>query len=140
MGCYYVWAYQDLPDLSPSVAAGMQAIVTGATGSAYAFGEDCVAADGTRKFLPMETDFRVKLPASDLKDEAALGNLISSTMTMIERLPPNQLAGPRPGRVEFEFDAPNGNNLRLVVDLARYRSEASGRSDTEIFRLFSTSP
>lgn len=139
-GCYYVWATQELPELSQSMQEAMQAVTPGSTGRAYAFGEDCVAADGTRRFLAMETDFRVKLPVQDLQDEAALGALISATMGAVGRLPQSQLAGPRPGRVEFEFVAADGTSLRLTVDIARFRSLASGVSDTEIFQLFRTPP
>ncbi len=139
-GCYYVWATQNLPDLSALVQSGLQTVATGAMGNAYAFGEDCVAADGTRTFLAMESDFRVKLPVKDLADDLALGNLINSTMAMLDQLPSGQIAGPRPGRVEFEFVTSAGESLRLTVDIARYRAEAKGLDGVSVFRLFRSTP
>ncbi len=139
-GCYYVWATKELPQLSQTLQAAMQTIVKGASGSAYGFGEDCVASDGTRKFLAMETDFRVRLPVQDLSNEEAMGNLIAATMQVIEALPPSQIEGPRPGRVEFEFAAGSAASLRLVVQIDRFRVQGEGLTGAALFNLFYTKP
>ena len=39
----------------------LQAVDTNLTGNAYAYGENCVYADGHNTFAAMETDFRVKV-------------------------------------------------------------------------------
>ncbi len=135
-GCYYTWATQELPETSRTVARSMNAAITGSSGSAYAFGEDCVADDGSRKFLAMETDFRVRIPAKDLTDQTALGDAMATTLHVIENIPPEQVAGPQPGRVEFEFYAPSGESLRLTVEIDQYRSEATGLDGEALFRLF----
>ena len=58
---------------------------------------------GDATFHAMETDFRVRVSVDSLGDEEALGGAIRAVMTAIEELPPEQIVGPRPGRVEFEF-------------------------------------
>ncbi len=139
-GCYYTWATQELPETSQTVARSMDAAIKGSSGSAYAFGEDCVADDGSRKFLAMETDYRVRIPAQDLTDQAALGDAMAKTLHVIETIPPEQVAGPQPGRVEFEFYAPSGQSLRLTVEIDQYRSEATGLDGQALFRLFYKAP
>ena len=126
--CYYVWTSQELPALSQVVQSGLQQVAAGASGSAYAYGEDCVSAEGTRTFSPMETDFRVSLPASDLKDEQRLGELIAASMLVIDQVPKDQLVGPRSGRVDFEFLATGGGSLRFTVEINRFHREGAGLS------------
>ncbi len=140
LACYYVWASQELPALSQTLQRDVQAVAAGASGSAYAYGEDCVSADGSRKFTPMETDFRMRLPVSDLANETQLGDLIGAAMQVVERIPADQLVGPRPGRVEFEFFSANAASLRLIVDIDRFRQEAGGVTGARLFRLFHTAP
>ncbi len=140
LACYYVWATQELPALSQTVQNDVQAVAGGASGSAYAYGEDCVSADGTRKFTPMETDFRMRLPVDDLTNEQHLGDLIGAVMHMVEQIPPDQLAGPQPGRVEFEFYTASAGSLRLTVDIDRFRREAGGITGAPLFRLFYAVP
>lgn len=138
--CYYVWTSQELPALSQIVQSGIQQVLTGATASAYAYGEDCVAADGTRTFTPMETDFRVSLPVADLSNERQLGDLIAASMRVIDQVPTDQLVGPRPGRVDFEFHTTSGASLRFQVDIDRFRREATSMSGARLFRLFHPAP
>lgn len=139
-GCYYTWATQELPEISQTVERSMEAAIAGSSASAYAFGEDCVSADGTRKFLPMETDFRIRIPAQDLADQAALGHGMATTLQVIEQIPKEQLAGPQPGRVEFEFYTPSGASLRLTVEIEQFRGEAAGLDGEALFRLFYKTP
>jgi hypothetical protein len=139
-GCAYVWASHELPDVSDLVQAAFKAAGLDATGSANAYGEDCVYEDGTRTFSAMETDFRVKLAVADVKDQQELGNSVSAVMNVLEKVPKDRLAGPQPGRVEFEFADGNALILRLTVDIGRYRREASGTSGARLFKLFYTNP
>src|SRR4029078_799397 len=64
--CGYQWANQDLSELSRSFQASIQALQPEAQANAYAFGENCVLADGSvRSFGAMETDFKVTLQVTD---------------------------------------------------------------------------
>jgi hypothetical protein len=110
------------------------------TGSAYAYGENCVYTDGHSTFGAMETDFRVKVAVVDLKDDKALGASIIRAMDVLSKLPSDELAGPQPGRVEFNFTKSESENLFLTVSISKYKSLAPGLSAAEIFRLLSTNP
>lgn len=138
--CYYIWTSQELPALSQVVQSGIQQVAAGASGSAYAYGEDCVSADGTRTFSPMETDFRVSLPVADLTDEQQLGELIAAAMRIIDGMPKDQLVGPRPGRVDFEFHSTAGDSVRFTVDIDRFHREGASLSGARLFRLFRPAP
>jgi hypothetical protein len=135
-GCYYVWATQDLPDLSRQFQAELQKVMPKATGGAYASGEDCVYADGHRTFGAMETDFRVQVPAKDLKDQKALGNWILQTLQIIEKLPSDELAGNGPGMVEIDFVKDDGQDLHLNVSFEKYQADAKGLTGAQLFRFF----
>jgi len=76
-GCAYVWASHDLPDLSQKVNEALHVIDSNASGSAYAYGEDCDYADGHNTLANWKTDFHVHILVQDLKDEVALGTSIA---------------------------------------------------------------
>jgi hypothetical protein len=139
-GCAYVWASQELPDLSKKVYDVLQTVDKNITGTAYAFGENCVYADGHSTFGAMETDFRVKVNVPDLKDEKALGDWIGRVMEVIIKLPASELPGPQPGRVEFDFSKSESENKFLNVSIAKYQKQAAGISGIELFRLFNNNP
>jgi hypothetical protein len=130
--CYYVWSSQDLPELSVELNRRLQAADPAITGGAYSYGEDCVAADGSRTFNAMETDFQIQVQVADLADQNRMGNALGAAMTVIEELPSSQLQGPRPGRADFEFAAGSGS-LRLSVDIASYASKADGLQGAPLF-------
>ncbi len=138
--CAYVWASQELPDLSKKVYDALQAVDTNLTGNAYAYGENCVYADGHGTFAAMETDFRVKVSVTDLKDEKALGDWLSRAMGAITKLPSDEVPGPQPGRVEFDFSKSETENLFLNVPIAKYQKMAPGISGAELFRNFNNNP
>ncbi len=138
--CYYVWTSQQLPGLSKILQDALRGVVAGASGSANAYGEDCVSADGTRTFTPMETDFWVSLPATDLKDDQELGDLMAAAMKVIDQLPKDQLVGPRPGRVQFQFYSGTADSPAYLVDIDRFHREAAGLSGARLFHLFQSQP
>ena len=138
--CAYIWASHDLPDLSQKIAASLQALDPSLTGSAFAYGEDCVYGDGHSTFSAMETDFRVKVAVDNLADEEALGNRVAQVMDIITQLPADELSGPQPGRVQFEFSKSATESLFLNVSIAKYKSQAAGLSGAEIFQLFNNNP
>ncbi|HEX2997404.1 MAG TPA: hypothetical protein VHP14_21460 [Anaerolineales bacterium] len=104
--CGYQWAHGDLPELSSSFQQSIQALQSEATAGAYAFGENCVRADGTiADFLAMETDFNILLHVDDLANESVLGKWIVQVMQVIEGIPADQIAGPRPRHVSIVFQS-----------------------------------
>ena len=131
--CAYQWAYQDLPDLSAELLKSMQALQPEAQASATAFGEDCVHADGSRTFIPMETDFNLTLQVSNLTDQTALGEWIVKIMQVIESIPPGQIVGPRPGRVSIVFES-SGERQALHFYRDQYRALEPGLSNAEIYQ------
>jgi hypothetical protein len=139
-GCYYVWSTLELPELSREFDAALNNLGPGASGSAYAFGEDCTRSDGSRTFSAMETDFRAKVGVSNLHDENILGNSISNVMSIVLALPTGDVPGAHPGRVEFEFVSSDGQSLRVQVDIARYRSEGTGIRGARLWRMFYSAP
>jgi hypothetical protein len=71
--CGYQWAQQALPELSSAFLQSIQALQPEAQANAFAFGENCIHADGTATFLPMETDFNITLQVTDVSNESELG-------------------------------------------------------------------
>ncbi len=135
--CGYQWAYKDLPDTASNFQQSIQALQPGAQASAFGFGENCVHADGSSKFLPMETDFNVTLQVSDLSDQATLGDWIVKVMQVIENIPADQIIGPRPGRVSIAFES-NGQRQAINFYIDQYRSLAAGLSGAEIYQALQT--
>jgi hypothetical protein len=139
-GCAFMWASHDLPDLSQKVGSAFKVIDPNLTGSAYAYGEDCVYADGHSTFSTMETDFRVKVSVNDLQDEKSLGDWIFNVMVVITKLPAGEIPGPQPGRVEFQFSKSESETLNLSVSIAKFKSQAAGLTGAELFKLFNNNP
>jgi hypothetical protein len=81
----------------------------------------------------METDFNITLQAASLSDESELGDWIVKVMQVIDNLPPDQLTGPRPGRVDIVFQS-NGEEKRLQFYIDHYRALEAGLSSQEIYQ------
>jgi hypothetical protein len=137
-GCAYVWGSEELPELSRRLNAELQKISTDLTALAYAFGEDCVYGNGHKTFSAMETDFRVGVKVKTVKDEGALGDWIAKVMPIVLDLPPEQLEGPRTGRVDFSFEQPDPAQLFVTVPIDKYRREAGSLRGAELLHLFYT--
>ncbi len=84
----------------------------------------------------METDFYVSLPAADLTDEEAFGNWIGQVMPVILALPPEEIAGPMPGFVEFWFTKSDTEQIIVRVPIQQYKEIGSGKTGVELFRWF----
>ena len=136
--CGYQWAFQDLPELSAEFQEAIQSLQPEAQGSAFAFGEDCVHADGTtRTFIPMETDFNITLQVSDLSNETELGEWIVKVMRVVENIPQDKIVGPRPGRLSLTFQA--GSDQQVVnFYINQYQELPSGLSSAEIYQALQT--
>jgi hypothetical protein len=138
-GCGYQWAYQDLPELSSDFLQSLQELQPEAQGDAFAFGENCIGQDGITvvRFIPMETDFNIALQVSDLTNESDLGEWIVKVMQVIGNIPPDQIIGPRPGRVSMGFQS-NGEQKMLSFYIDQYHALPAGLSNAEIFQRLQT--
>lgn len=136
--CGYQWAYKDLPKLSSDFLQSIQRLQPEAHANAFAFGEDCVHADGSATFIPMETDFNVTLQVTDLSDESVLGEWIVKVMQVVASIPPDQIVGPRPGRVSVIFES-NGQRTGVNFYIDQYQALSSGLTNAEIYQALQTS-
>ena len=135
--CGYQWAQQDLPELSAEFQQAIQGLRPEAQASAFAFGEDCVYADGHADFSAMETDFKVTFQIRDLSNEADLGEWIVKVMQVVENIPREKIVGPRPGRVSIGFQA--GSEQKFVnFYIDQYQTLPSGLSNSEIYQALQT--
>ena len=91
-------------------------------------------ADGSvGGFSAMETDFNITLPVSDLTNELDLGEWIVKVMQVIQNIPPEQIAGPQPGRVSIIFQS-NGDQKAVNFSINQYQALAPGLSTSEIYQ------
>ena len=135
--CGYMWASQNLTNLTLDLQDAIQNVQPEAQAYAFAFGEDCVYTDGRRTFTAMETDFNVTLPVADLTDEDALGEWITKTMQVIESLPKEKIVGPRPGRVTIIFTAGTEQKIvRFYID--KYQSLPKDMAGWEVYQALQT--
>lgn len=136
--CGYQWAYQDLPELSSSFQQSIRALQAEAQAGAFAFGENCVRADGSvAGFSAMETDFNITLQVSDVSNESDLGEWIVKTMKVIEGIPQEQIVGPRPGRVTMTFQSAADQKI-VNFYINQYQDLPAGLSNAEIFQALQT--
>ena len=106
--CAFTWASRFLPDLTKIVQARVEAAgLTGITARAEAFGEVCYRGpdDQSDGFTAMETDFRFVVKVDGLGDKARLGATAASLLKILDALPADALAGPRPGYVGINFQS-----------------------------------
>ena len=139
--CGYQWAYQDLPDLTAQLDAIVQTLIPNSTSRATAYGENCLGNEGQFvRFSAMETDFYILATVETLDDYETFGNWIYEIMQVVDGFPPEDLAGPQPGFVEFRFEKSISEGITFRVPLQGYEEIAGGKSGEELFRLFYTSP
>ena len=138
--CGYQWAQKDLPELSKSFQGSLQALQSEAQARAYAFGENCMLADGSvGGFSAMETDFNVTLTVTDLTNESDLGGWVVKVMQVIQSIPKDQLEGPQPGRVMIIFQS--GSDQKIVnFYINQYQALPPGLSNSEIFQKLQIPP
>lgn len=134
-GCGYIWAYHDDPELTAAVDEAIRQLDPTASANAQQFGEDCVYEDGHSTFSAMETDFYIRLPVADLKNEEAFGNWMAQVLPVITQLPPGNIEG-NYGFVEFTFEETETNRVIVRVPIQRYIDEAQAITGVELFRMF----
>ncbi len=139
--CGYQWAYQPLPDLTAQFGGMIQSIIPNAAAQAAAFGENCVAADGRVVFFSaMETDFYVTVTVENLDDYETFGNWLYEVMLVVDGIPPEDLAGPQAGFVEFRFEKSAAEAIAFRVPIQGYFETAGEKTGEELLRLFYTAP
>lgn len=131
--CGYQWAQKDLPELSSDFQQSIQGLQPEAQANAFAFGENCVYADGNTTFSAMETDFNVTLQINDLSNQSDLGGWIVAIMQVIEKIPQDQIVGPRPGRVSINFQS-NGEQKFVNFYVDQYKALPSNLNNSEIYQ------
>ena len=135
--CGYMWASQNLTDLTLDLQDAINSVQPDAQAYAFAFGEDCIYKDGRKTFIAMETDFNVTLQAADLTDENALGEWIVKTMQVIESLPKDKIVGPRLGRVTLIFTA--GTEQKFVqFYIDKYQTLPKDMAGWEVYQAVQT--
>jgi hypothetical protein len=108
-----MWAHEPLPELSNQFDTALKDILPQASGSADAYGENCINAQGeVVRFLAMETDYYVTIPVETLEDKGALGEIAEQVMSVLAEFPVEETPGPQPGYVGIIFEAP-ADELRL---------------------------
>ena len=132
--CGYMWAEQDLPELSRSFQQSVRALQAEAKANAFIFGENCVHFDGSiGEFLARETDFRVTLQVNDLSNESDLGAWLVKLMQIITAIPSEQIVGPIPGKVFLIFQA--GSDQRaMTFGIDQFQKLPPNLGDAEIFQ------
>jgi hypothetical protein len=139
--CGFQWAYNDLPNLTLQFDQAVKNIIPNSISRASAFGENCVASDGqVVRFLPMETDFYVIFNVERLDDHETFGKWIAGVMSIVNGIPPEMLAGTKPGFVEFRFDKNTAESIGLRVSIQQYNETANGTTGEELFRMFYPTP
>jgi hypothetical protein len=130
--CGYVWAYNDLPELT----GRLQQVLPTEQVRAQAFGEDCVYADGHAVFSALETDFYVVGHIESLQNEEELGNRMAKALVAVLALPAEEAPGVRPGFVEFRFSGAGADSIVVRVPIEQFETAAMGMTGAKLFRLF----
>lgn len=139
--CIYQWGYQELPDLTAQFDRAVKNLIPASVSRATAFGEYCIGADGqVIRFLAMETDFYVSVKVETLDDYDTFGNWIADVMQVVSGLPPDMLASPNSGFVEFRFEKDAMESIALRVPIREYRETAAGLTGEELFKQFYKEP
>ena len=111
--CGFVWASEQLADLSNKFDEKLKDIQPQANGYAEAYGENCIDSQGNNvRFLAMETDFYVSLEVNELEDQQVLGELTGQVLDVIAEFPTDETPGPQSGYVGITF-VTHGNELRM---------------------------
>lgn len=137
--CGYMWATHNADELSAMIDEEIRTIDPATSGNASYYGEDCVYADGHSTFSAMETDFYVRIPVDDLKNEEAFGDWISQVMKIVIAFPSEQIQG-NYGFVEFWFEKSESEHVIVRVPIQEYMDGTHGITGAALFRMFYVVP
>ena len=136
--CAYTWAYENLHDITAELQAAIQKILPEAEARATAFGEDCVAQDGSAAFGAMETDFYFNISVGDLADNETLGTLIEQALSVTDDFASPRVPGPQAGFVEFTFRTGTEQRVvRVPIPLGK-RLREQGLRGAELLKAIET--
>lgn len=122
-GCGFVWAHEPLPDLSREFDTALKEVLPQASGSADAYGENCLNNQGeVVRFLAMETDYYMTLKVDSLENKQELGLMLEQMLSVLSQFPVGETPGPQPGYVGITFQTTT-DELRLWV--SRREAEAA---------------
>jgi hypothetical protein len=122
--CAYVWAYQDMPDISKEFQAEARTVIPEADAHASAYGENCVYEDGSATFSTLETDFYVTILVDSLTNYEKLATVIEQILPIVDRFAPPRVPGPNEGFVEFTFQHGEEQHiLRVPIPLGKQLRE-----------------
>jgi len=119
-GCGWIWANQDLPEVTSAFREALTAAdlrFDPERTYAYAFGENCLRPDGTvDHFAALQTDFVVTNTPPDPTDMSALGDYAGTVLQIIlNDFRPGIVPGPQPGNVTFAFMGGREANRQQVL-------------------------
>lgn len=137
--CYYVWAYRDAYALTERLDTALKAAHPEVEVNATFFGEDCIYPDGRTAFIPMQTDFYLRLPVDSAANETTLGDWMTLGLETIVQLPREEIAGEY-GFAEFWFDVKDADSIILHVPIRQYLEEARGLKGADLFRKYRRQP
>jgi hypothetical protein len=102
--CAYTWATESLPEESAKLQTVFDKVeLSGYQVKAEAYGENCVAGDGTIvSFGTMETDIYVTVAVPNVQDHQDLGNRLGALMQVLDHID-FQLPGPNAGYLGVTF-------------------------------------
>jgi hypothetical protein len=136
--CAYTWAYENLPDVTAELQAAIEKILPEAEARATAFGEDCVAQDGSATFSAMETDFYLRIPVADLNDDETLGSFVEQVLSITDRFASPRIPGPKEGFVEFTFlNETEQRIVRVQIPLGK-QMRGQGLHGAELLKALET--
>lgn len=107
--CAFVWANQELPEISEELAqAFTQANLTGVQEArASAYGENCLTAGGkVQSFHAMQTDFYLVILVESTADTNLMGEWVAKVFPVLDLFPPGKVPGPNLGYVGIRFTGP----------------------------------
>lgn len=135
--CAYMWAYHDDEGLTVQLDQQVKSLDPTASASARLFGEDCIYEDGHSTFGVMETDFYIRLPVDDLTDEEFLGNWMEEILTLVAKIPRDEIQG-NYGFVEFVFETSPSQSSIVRVPIQDYLNLGRTVIGDDLYQLFST--
>jgi len=112
--CAYQWATQPLPDIAKHLQIELEkAELAQIVLFAEAFGENCIdpTTNEVKRFLTMQTDFRITAPVISLQDETELGQLLEKTLQVFASYSAGSFPGANLGDVEFTFTMENEKRI-----------------------------
>ncbi len=134
--CAYNWAHQEAPELTKTFASAAHEIDSKVEARASFFGESCSYSDGRQNFLPMESNFYVRIKVNDLQNAGELGTWIFKITEAALAIPKSEIQG-NYGYVEFWFWKSESvvNIIRVPIDL--YLEMGRGIPPEQLYEMFS---